>query len=563
LDSQQQIENLIAHGRYLEARYQAERIDEAANSKMQQLLGLALSKSGMPEQAVEHLEKLYKSNPEDPETAGILASAYKELFKKNQQTSFALQSRDTYLKNFSSTGNYYTGINAASMSAMVMQASKSKEIAREIITLIDGETNDFWEAATLGEAYLLTKDNQKAIEYYLRARKLAGMDWGKIGSVYNQLWLLNHYVPVNREALRIFNPPGVVAFAGHMIDHPSRTEPRFPESLESKIKESISNHLRTLGAYIGFCSIACGSDILFAEAMVESGGEVNIFLPFRKEDFVDISVKFAGARWVDRFHALCENHPVHLLTDQPYNGFDALFNFQSKVIIGSALLRSNMGQNKCSLMTVFSKTDLKYREGGTRDTITIWPFPENHINISPDDFRSAHPAEPAQRMTAAPVAADHGRRILFQVLIDLSAVSPLNKDKAKKEVERFLSDLNTVTFKKDIDAARTLLGFPSELNAFQLVDRFAAFNSTLPALQQAGIIVHYGISADETSMENDEINHIGKIVTSGICATEPVAALFALQPEKYSLHLSGSIHAGRLGKNFLVYQVLRKKPNAK
>jgi hypothetical protein len=46
---------------------------------------------------------------------------------------------------------------------------------------------------TLGEANLLIKNKAKSTECYVQARKLACNDWGKVTSVHNQLWLLNHF----------------------------------------------------------------------------------------------------------------------------------------------------------------------------------------------------------------------------------------------------------------------------------------------------------------------------------------------------------------------------------
>ena len=88
----------------------------------------------------------------------------------------------------------------------------------------------------------------------------------------------------------MFNPPAVAAFVGHMVDHPDRKSPRFPASIEAKVKEGLSNNIRTLNAKIGYCSLACGGDILFAEALAEQGGEVNIFIPFALPDFMFVSV---------------------------------------------------------------------------------------------------------------------------------------------------------------------------------------------------------------------------------------------------------------------------------
>ncbi|HNP08012.1 MAG TPA: TRAFs-binding domain-containing protein, partial [Cyclobacteriaceae bacterium] len=245
------IEQLIEQGRYLEARSLTQTaIDENPSIRLQQLHALAVSKSGMPLQAKAFLEKLYKELPDEAETAGILGGIYKTLFKQTEDSEYAIQSRDTYLKNFSLTGSYYTGINAATMSAIAGQARKGREIAQEVIDKI-GDSKSFWEIATLGEAYLLTKDNKKAIEFYQKARQLAGTDWGKVNSVHNQLWLIKHYMNVPSEILKIFSPPAVAAFVGHMIDKPDRINPRFPASIEDAVKAAIKASIRANKIAIG------------------------------------------------------------------------------------------------------------------------------------------------------------------------------------------------------------------------------------------------------------------------------------------------------------------------
>jgi len=124
------LESLISHGRYIEARINAEEaLKTSQDLRYKQLYALAVSKSGMPETALAFLEPVYSQFPDDPESAGILGSIYKELFKKNQSNSFAIKSRDTYFRNFSLTKSYYTGINAAAMTAMAGQASRSRELA--------------------------------------------------------------------------------------------------------------------------------------------------------------------------------------------------------------------------------------------------------------------------------------------------------------------------------------------------------------------------------------------------------------------------------------------------
>lgn len=464
------LEALINQGRYFEARALAQAALPAQDSlRLKQLLALAVSKAGVPKAAVEILEPVYKQHTDDPETAGIMGGIYKEIFRKDQDTKFALLSRDTYLSNFTRTKNYYTGINAATMSAIAGQVSKGREIASDVIRQIPQPPVDFWQQVTLAEAHLLTREREKAINGYIEARKMAGTDWGKISTVYNQLWLLNHYVPVPKEVIRVFNPPGVVSFIGHMIDHPTRPRPRFPALIENQVRAAIAGAIQTLNAKIGFCSLACGSDILFAESMAAAGGEVNIWLPFAKEDFIEASVRFAGGDWLERFERLVARFPVNYITHEPYGGHDDLFSFQNRVIFGSAVIRGAMNHTEPTLMTVLSETDLKLREGGTRDTINLWPFPGRHVNINPDNYYSpASIMPPAQPLAdAKPSFPPMDRPVLYGVVADLPTLPPEEQRQIWSDLHEKLDlpILSPVTFE---DNGMLMVSFRSILGAMDL-----------------------------------------------------------------------------------------------
>ncbi len=384
-----QIEDLIGQGRYFEARAKALALLADSDAlRVKQLYSLSMSKCGLPEAAMQYLEPVYKEFPDDPETAGILGGIYKEIFIKTKNQRFAVLSKDTYLKNFSTTKSFYTGINAATMSAISGQSKQGQQIASEVIAQLEGSPGNFWELATLAEAWLISKDRLKAKEYYLKARDLVTTDWGKINTIYNQLWLLNHYVAVPKELLKIFNPPVIAAFVGHMIDHPSRASSRFPAIIESKVKEALTSAITSLNVKIGYCSLACGGDILFAEAIAETGGEVNVILPFSESDFVEASVRFAGDQWVERYHQLVKKFPTTFVTHEAYGGYDDLFFLQSGIIFGAAILRSHASHTKPHLFTVVSGLDLNRNEGGTRDTLNLWPYHENTLNINPDNFNT-------------------------------------------------------------------------------------------------------------------------------------------------------------------------------
>ena len=60
-----------------------------------------------------------------------------------------------------------------------------------------------------------------------------------------------------------------------------------------------------MNAGIGFASAACGSDILFLEAMLARGGTIHIVLPWPAEEFVKTSVDLDGkGTWNKRFEAV-------------------------------------------------------------------------------------------------------------------------------------------------------------------------------------------------------------------------------------------------------------------
>ena len=552
MKSNSDLEDLISHGRYFEARSKAEDIlKTGADPRVSQLLALSISKAGMPELALETIEPVYRQSPDDSESAGIMGSIYKELFRKNQKTTFALQSRDTYLKNFTLTKNYYTGINAASMSALAGQMSKAREIAAQVIIEVDKTNKGFWELATLGEANLLVKNKVASIESYVQARKLAGNDWGKVTSVHNQLWLLNHYIAVPNEVMKLFAPPNVVAFSGHMIDHPNRATPRFPAGIERQVKEAIRNSIRTMNARIGYTSIACGSDILFIEAMLEEGGEVNLFLPFSQADFVKTSIAFAGKQWVSRFFDIIDKHPVNYISTGMYSSNDELFTFLSRVIYGSAVLRGQATHSEPHLLTVLSEMDLKKREGGTRDTIDRWPYRQKHVNINPDIFISqplSTTTEPAETFSFE----RNNDKLMYLVYVGVEESLLKELDKVIAEHEHTIEDQSLAIKAVDLLQSSRVLAMETDMGAMEFVAMVENEFRQYKTQNKLKFALHAGsvsISAKKLSGSGlEHIKNIGNHISAGsICASDYFASVLALSNRNYNLNYAGVIQSSEIG----------------
>jgi hypothetical protein len=128
---------------------------------------------------------------------------------------------------------------------------------------------------------------------------------------------------------------------------------------------------------------------------------------------------------VERFHALVNRFQVTYLTFEPYGGYDDLFSFQNRVIFGSAIIRSAMNHTEPTLLTVLSDTDLRLKEGGTRDTIGLWPYPSRHVNINPDNYFSAATASPPPTPVklTKPSYPPLDRPVLYGLVADLPGMT--------------------------------------------------------------------------------------------------------------------------------------------
>ena len=557
----QQIEKLIDEGRFLEARRCAEPLlKDTTDGRLQQLLALAMAKSGAPKAAMALLEPLYKEHPDDPETSGILGSIYKELFKETKNPKYGVLSRDTYLNNFRLTRNYYTGINAASMYAMSGSMAKAKEIARELVPLLNTASENPWELASLAEALLLLREKEKAVEVYLRCRHLIGSDWGKVSSVYNQLWLLNHYIPVSSQMMDTFSPPAVAAFVGHMIDHPARTLQRFPPSIEHEIKQALRGCIQSLNARIGYSSLACGGDILFAESMAETGGEVNLFLPFADDDFLNSSVRYAGQHWVDRFENLKKKFPVTYLTTEPYGSTDELFTFQTRVIFGAAVQRAVMLHSFPRLITVYSDSDFVSKKGGTYDTLKYWPENEKRTNINPQHFiKSSHDKAPDVVSETAPhdLRAYNDRHIRFLLSVTMG-YSSSDSHELPEEINEKIHEWGV----RDFDGPANSILF-----AFESVDESAAAAWHLANIKRLSpflkISLHAGpvhIKSESSRIAGEAADIARRINTFSaagkIYSSFAYASVLALHGDRYAVEYAGALSLDA-GTSMPIFQLNR------
>ncbi len=319
--------------------------------RLTQLFCLSLIKCGYLIKAQDLLSSLVQQGHQDEETLGILGRVYKEMWSISSGGApdhpSLRKSCNLYLRAFTNTRGYYSGINAASLSFIRGDIKTAHKLARMVIDICseslkeEQNNKDYWIIATMGEAFILLGKQKQAEKYYSLARKIAGKNYSSIASTRRQLMLLSSCTDVDESVLATLQIPPVVAFSGHMLDAPTRKSPRFPVAAVQSVVRRIDTVLKQLDAGISYSSAACGSDVLFLECMQKRGGETNVILPFDREDFFDTSVNFAGKEWVHRADQVLERaFRVNQANRGRYGGDDLLIAYANTMIAGQAILRS-------------------------------------------------------------------------------------------------------------------------------------------------------------------------------------------------------------------------------
>lgn len=126
----------------------------------------------------------------------------------------------------------------------------------------------------------------------------------------------------------------VVAFAGHMIDQPTRNSPRFPPWAEEAVQIAVREAIARLSPTVAASSAACGGDIIFAEEILRQKIPLYVILPFKdRENFIQHSVAYAGEKWVDRFKNVCNDaESVYFVKPGPYEADRDFLDNQHAII---------------------------------------------------------------------------------------------------------------------------------------------------------------------------------------------------------------------------------------
>ena len=316
----------------------------------------------------------------DTETYTALAGVFREAWIASGARRDLEHCRELFLRAYHSGGGTRAGIDAAVTSWLLSDKDTARDLARSVTDRVRAAETEFSLSpeeryqllVTVGEAHLLLGEIEEALASFAWASTLEGIHYGSTVSALKQLALLESGgLTIPPAVFDIIKPPTVVVFTGHPLDRPGEG-PHFPPELENAVRAEISHSLDELGAQVGYSMAACGSDLLFIEAMLERGAEVNVVMPYAIDDFVAENVRYGGSRWEMRFrNALKLATTVTYATEERYLGHGMLYRFANQCLHGLATLRASFLTTAPYLLAVWDMMPGSL-VGGAADFIDQW-----------------------------------------------------------------------------------------------------------------------------------------------------------------------------------------------
>jgi tetratricopeptide (TPR) repeat protein len=313
---------------------------------------ILLGRLGQHDAAREWADGLVRRRPRDPDDWCLIGRLEKEDWvqrwrlpdataramgdKAAKELPQLVQAVEPYMNAFiQDPSHFYSGINACTLRHLQRHLGGKLDNPASLPNLEGGviwaclaalerQPDDYWTRASWAELNLLLNPPDQVETAWREAVAVADKDWFALDSSRQQLRILADLgfrpesvsaalAVLEQEMATLeapWKPRRVFLFSGHMIDAPGRAARRFPADGEAAAARAIATKLDELGMGaedLAICGGACGGDTLFAEAALERGCQLRLFLQFPEPDFLQASVAFAGETWVDRYYGLKDN----------------------------------------------------------------------------------------------------------------------------------------------------------------------------------------------------------------------------------------------------------------
>lgn len=309
------------------------------------LQALAMARLGDPHAAMRLYERNRVEEIGTEDAIALKGRLLKDLAVRSagaEQVDLFRQSSRAYRHAYHLSDGYFSGINAATTSFLAGDEDEAQELAAAIGRRPDvADPQDYFAAASAAEAKLVGGEVENATALFAEARRRSDASPGMVASTARQVAMIASKLSATegqRNALLdSIRPTPVIHFCGHMFAAGWEEEKSIVEAVRPILDKS--------DVLIGYGQLACGADILIAEALLERGGELHVVLPFAEEDFIKSSVVIGGPEWVSRYEkARSAASSVTFATQMQWVNDDQQFSYCAKLVMGLAQLRASVMQ---------------------------------------------------------------------------------------------------------------------------------------------------------------------------------------------------------------------------
>ncbi len=278
----------------------------------------------------------------------------------------------------------------ANQEAQFLYFSGKHETARaKAVIVIDAveqraDLGSMWNQTNLAEMRLVLGELDRAGDHYAKAAALGMQSPGDLAANRRVAALLLAEVAGDPTLLdKWFPKPVLLIFAGHIPDPVGREYPRLPEITcrhDGPVALALKQHIAPTGAVEGISAGAPGGDILFAEALLATGGRITLIEPFPSHRIRAVAHK-CGHDWSTRLGRIYEmaSH-IQAITCAEDVDDDTQCDYANHVMLGTALLRAKRINGQLRAIVLWDEADgAAPKPGGTGHFVKLCR--EAHIPI--------------------------------------------------------------------------------------------------------------------------------------------------------------------------------------
>lgn len=344
----EEIRDLMRRSEYLSAFHRA----QTAVAEHQEHVGLkhrgvlCLARLGCTEMAGSMFEKWGLDNVTDNEDVlslrGRILKESAETLPQALRVEPLKQAIKAYEQAFDVSLGFFPAINVATLNLMLGDTEEMHRWANAARSIAErGET--YYSFMTVAEAALMIGDEATAHDAMTSALRCADADPEACATTRRQMKRILERMDLRPDVLDVLRQSNILCYRSEDNDPASA---QHVLAQEKQIASELKSRLVRDQIGVAFGSLCAGLDILIAEAILETGGSLEVILPFDRRRFIDVAVWPAGGYWIGRFQNCLERATqIHYVSDADFLDEERLQQDASYLSAGLAALKARQWES--------------------------------------------------------------------------------------------------------------------------------------------------------------------------------------------------------------------------